>query len=167
MAKLYKLADDLEVAYQLLTESVDEETGEINPEALELLNECKESFENKIAGVAEFIKRLTADRDAYKQEEDRLNKIKKSTEQKIDWLKNYIKDNMIKFGRTKLETTSCKVTLGNTTAVNVLSIDDIPEEFKTIEQNVKVDKRAIAQAIKEGLEVNGAELVENTSIRIS
>jgi len=167
MPKLYKLAEDLETAYQLLSESVDEETGEINPEALDLLIECKTSFEDKIAGLAEFIKRLKADYEAYKAEETRLCKYKKATEKKIDWLKGYIRDNIVKFGRDKLETTSCKVCLGTSSAVNVFCENEIPVEYKTIEETVKIDKKAISQAIKSGVEIPGAEIVENINVRIS
>lgn len=167
MAKLYKLAEDLETAYQLLSESVDEETGEINPEALDLLNECKANFEDKIAGLAEFIKRLNVDCEAYKEEEARLCKCKNATEKKIDWLKGYIRDNMVKFGRNKLETTSCKVSLGTSSAVNVFCEAKIPEEYKTIKETVKIDKKAISQAIKNGVEIPGAEIIENINVRIS
>ena len=166
MAKLYKLADDLETAYQLLVESVDEETGEINPEAIDLLNECKENFEEKIAGLVEFIKRLSADYEAYKKEESRLATMKKSTENKIEWLKGYIKACLEKVGRDKVETTSCKVSLSNSHAVNITNLEALPAEYKSIEQTVKVDKKALAEAFKQGQEIVGAEYVTNINLRI-
>lgn len=166
MAKLYKLAEDLETAYQLLAESVDEETGEINPDAINLLNECKESFDDKISGLVEFIKRLSADYEAYKKEETRLAAMKKSTDNKIDWLKGYIKSCLEKTGRDKVETTSCKVSLSSSHAVNITNLEALPAEYKSVEQTVKVDKKALADAFKQGQEIAGAEYVTNINLRI-
>lgn len=166
MPKLYKLADDLETAYQLLSESIDEETGEVSPEAVQLLNECRESFDDKISGVVEFIKRLTADYEAYKNEEARLSQCKKTTERKIEWLKQYIKSCLIKASRDKVETTSCKVNLSSSHAVNITNLEAIPAEYKSIEQTVKVDKKALADAFKQGQEIAGAEYVTNVNLRI-
>ncbi len=166
MAKLYQLADDLETAFKLMTESVDEETGEVNPDALALLNECKEDFDTKIAGLVEFIKRLTADYEAYDKEEERLYKNKKAIGNKIDWLKTYVKECMLRANKDKVETTSCKVSLGSSHAVNILEIDQVPAEFKMVEENVKVDKKALAEAFKNGQIIAGAEYVTNTTVRI-
>ena len=166
MAKLYKLADDLETAYQLLAESVDEETGEINPDAIELINECKENFDEKIAGLVEFIKRLSADYEAYKKEEARLAAMKKSTDNKIEWLKAYIKACIEKTGKDKVETTSCKVSLSSSHAVNITNLEALPAEYKSIEQTIKVDKKALADAFKQGKEIAGAEYVTNINLRI-
>lgn len=164
MAKLYQLADDLETAYQLLYET--SENDEVNPDALKLLEECKESFNEKISGIVEFIKRLDADYEAYKNEEERLNQCKKSTERKIDWLKQYIKSCLIKANRDKVETTTCKVNLTNSHAVNIINLDAIPAEYKSVEQMVKVDKKALTEAFKKGQEIEGAEYVTNINLRI-
>ena len=88
-----------------------------------LLNECKEDFDTKIAGLVEFIKRLTADYEAYDKEEERLYKNKKAIGNKIDWLKTYVKECMLRANKDKVETTSCKVSLGSSHAVNILEID--------------------------------------------
>ena len=166
MAKLYELANDLEVAYELLNETTDLETGEVNEEAVKLINECNINFNDKISGLVEFIKRLTADMDAYKNEEERLYKLRKSNEKKVEWLKSYIKDNLIKTCREKVETISCKVSLGTSHSVNVLNLDAVPEQYKVVEQTIKADKKALAEAFKNGEEVAGAEYVENTTLRI-
>lgn len=166
MPKLYQLADDLETAYQLMSETIDEETGEINPDALELLNQCKLSFDEKISGVVEFVKRLSSDYEAYKAEELRLSKFKKTTEKKIEWLKSYIKDCLVKAGKDKVETISCKVSLGTSHAVNILDVNQIPNEYKTIEQTIKVDKKALTDIFKSGQVVPGAEYIDNINLRI-
>lgn len=164
--QLYKLTQDLETAYQLLMETTDEETGEINSDALKLLNECQLSFDDKVSSLVEMVARNDASIDAYKKEEGRLTMHRKSLEKKNEWLKNYIKQNLIESGRNKIETLRAKVSLFNSRAVNVLNLNEIPENYKVIETNIKVDKKAIAEAIKGGQAVAGAELIENVNLRI-
>lgn len=164
--QLYKLTQDLETAYQLLIETTDEETGEVNPDAIKLLKECQLSFDDKVSSLVEMLARIGSDVEGYKKEEIRLKAHRQSLEKKSEWLKNYIKQNLIDSGRNKIETLRAKVSLFNSKAVNVLNLDEIPADYKTIEQNVKADKKAIAEAIKSGQAVAGAELIENVNLRI-
>lgn len=164
--QLYKLTEELETAYQLLLETTDEETGEVNPDAVNLLKECQISFDDKVSSLVEMVARIDSDVEGYKKEEGRLKAHRQSLEKKSEWLKNYIKQNLIESGRNKIETLRAKVSLFNSRAVNVLNLNEIPEGYKVIETNVKVDKKAIAEAIKSGRAVAGAELIENVNLRI-
>ena len=56
-------------------------------------------------------------------EKERLYKNKKAIGNKIDWLKTYVKECMLRANKDKVETTSCKVSLGSSHAVNILEID--------------------------------------------
>ena len=69
--------------------SVDEETGEILFDESDL-NALNAEISEKIENVACYIKNLTADILALKEEERNLNARRKQKERKVDSLKGYI-----------------------------------------------------------------------------
>lgn len=164
--KLYELSAELEQAYDLFESTVDED-GVIPDEVMAAFNKVSGMFDEKVSGIAQMIKRLENKSEFCKKEEERLYKNRKSFDKKIDWLKQYIIDNMRIAGKNKVETLQAKLSLTKSKSVNLLEMDKLDDRFKVVETNVKADKKAIKEAIENGEIVEGAELVENTNLRIS
>lgn len=164
--KLYEISLEIENAINCL--QVDEETGEIiNAENLEQLEiEFKEKAEN----IGLFIKNLDCEINAIKDEEKALSERRKSKEKKAENLKKYLSKWMLSSGNENIETS--RILLKHRTS-SVVEVDDnfvswAKENNDTL-LNYKeptADKTAIKQAIKDGLEINHAFIIEKQNLQI-
>ena len=145
--------------------SVDEETGEILFDESDL-NALNAEISEKIENVACYIKNLTADISALKEEERNLNTRRKQKERKIDSLKGYINYAMELSGRKSLESPRCKVSFRKSSSVEVPDINALDEDYITKTIEIKPNKVAIKEALKEGKTVEGAEIVERQNLQI-
>ena len=59
-----------------------------------------------------------------------------------------------------------EVVLGVAAEVVVDDEGSLPGQFKTIVQEVKIDRKSIADALKSGQQIPGARLERGTSLRI-
>ena len=157
MAKLYELIRELE-DFEL---QIDEETGEIlNIEELEALELEKDT---KVENICLYIKNLLSDAAAYKAEKESFAQKEKAATKKAEGLKRYLQ-NMLAGENFK----SSKVTVSyrKSKAIEVFDVKYVPAEYLTITQEVKPDKKAIKEAIENGLEVAGCSLVERQNMSI-
>ena len=145
--------------------SVDEETGEILFDESDL-NALDAEISEKIENVACYIKNLTADISALKEEEKNLSTRRKQKERKIDSLKGYINYAMELSGRKSLESPRCKVSFRKSSSVEVPDINALDEDYITKTIEIKPNKVAIKEALKEGKTVEGAEIVERQNLQI-
>jgi hypothetical protein len=61
-----------------------------------------------------------------------------------------------------------KLSIRKTQAIQVTDIDKVPGKFKKLKTEYSVDKMAVKDAFKSGItDIEGVELVENKSVRIS
>lgn len=154
MAALY------EINHQIL-ECVDAETGEIVNE--EMLDQLLLDRNTKIENIALWIKNLLSEAAGIDAECKNLTERKKSAEKRAEGLKRYLSENM---NGTKFSTPRVAISFRKSEAVEILSDQDIPDDFVKIVEERKIDKTAIKQAIKADREVPGAVLVERQNIQI-
>ena len=145
--------------------SVDEETGEILFDESDL-NALNAEISEKIENVACYIKNLTADISALKEEEKNLSARRKQKERKIESLRDYINYAMGLSGRKSLESPRCKVSYRKSSSVEVPDVNALDKDYITEVIELKADKTAIKNAIKEGKEVAGASIVERQNLQI-
>lgn len=91
----------------------DHETGEITEDWEKALKENQDNIESKAENIARYMRNLEWDNEAYKNEVERLNKLKKSNDNKVKWLKKLLdyaldwkelKTELFKFSYRKSET---------------------------------------------------------------
>ena len=154
---LYKLS----VAFQEV------QNMELDPEVMkDTLDSIEDAIENKAENIAKLIRNLESDVSAYKEEEDRLKTKRQVTENKVKWLKTYLEDNMKLTGKTKFKSGMFNFSIQkNPVSVNILDERIIPEEF-LIPQLPKIDKTALKDVLKTGVEIPGAELKQTEGLRI-
>lgn len=136
-------------------------------EAETALAEICGSIQKKTEGICKFIANMDADVSALKAEEQRLSQRRKAIENKVESVRNYLMMQMLEHDITKIDAGLFKLSLSATSGQVV--IDDqntLPAKYKTIVQEVKVDKTAIKDAIKRGEAVPGASIAEGYSLRI-
>ena len=147
---------------QAIMECVDVETGEIID--TEQLDRLQMERDAKLENVACWIKDLKAEAEALKAEKMAFEKRQKVAENKMVSLKKWL---AYALDGKKFSTAKCAVSFRNTESVEVTEegLEALMKEhdelltYKAPEPN----KTAIKQAIKDGLNVAGVQLVQNIS----
>lgn len=153
MATLYEINEEI-------LSCVDMETGEIiDPEKLDQL---QLDFDNKVEGIALWIKNLLSDAEAIKVEKDKLSERQKACENKAKSLKEYLSAFL---GGQKFKTPKVSISYRKSKAVDVKDITAIPEEYIKYSEPT-ANKTEIKKAIESGIQVPGCEIVENQNMQI-
>lgn len=140
---------------------VDIETGEIfDEEKFEELNLTRDS---KIESICLWIKNLKAEAEALKAEKDAFAKRQKSAENKMESLKKYLSGYM---DGTPFQSAKCKVSFRKSETVDVSENAVIPDAFLRFKEP-EVNKTELKKALKQGLKIEGVQLVTNNNIQIS
>ena len=153
-----------EINEQILN-CIDSETGEIID--IDKLNELELERDAKIENVACWIKELKAEAEAIKSEKLALAERQKVAENKAESLKKWL---AYALQGEKFKTAKCSVSFRKTESVEVTDegLNNLMKEhdelltYKAPEPN----KKAIKDAIKDGLSVQGVRLECNTSVII-
>lgn len=127
------------------------------------LQSLEGEFKDKALAVAAFFLNSDADIAAMKEAEKRIAERRKSLESKSASLKDYLLKNMQRTGITKIECPEFKISIrNNPDSVQIVDEFEIPKEFITIVETVKIDK----VAIKKAGGCPGAEIVKKQSLSI-
>jgi len=163
MEKLYKIADD----YKSLVALV--ESGEATQE---MIADTLEGIEGMIQHKAENIVHIANDYsrtvEAIDNEVKRLNDMKKTLVNRQVSLKEYLRLNMERTGIDKIECPLFKITLRKgSQAAQINDESALPDDYVTVKTTITPDKRKILADLKNGVEIEGAELTTGkTSILI-
>lgn len=144
---------------------VADEDGVITFEAGDLDN-LQAQLEDKLENIALYIKNLKADITALKDEETMLKARRATKENKVQWLEQYITSYLKQNNMKNLDTPRVYASIRQSEAVVVDEVDKLPAEYVTIKTEAKPDKKAIKQALKAGIEIEGAKLVQNDNLNI-
>ena len=150
-----------EINEQILN-CIDLETGEIID--IDRLNDLQLERDTKIENVACWIKELKAEAEAIKAEKLILAERQKVAENKAESLKKWL---TYALDGQKFKTSKCSISYRKSESVEVTEegLNNLIKEhdelltYKAPEPN----KTAIKQALKDGLSVQGVQLVQNTS----
>lgn len=142
---------------------VDTETGEIIDE--EQLDKLSMERDEKIENIALWIKNLNAEAAAYKAEKQAFDARQKAAENKAASLKKYLSGHL---AGNAYQSAKVAISFRRSESVQINDINAIAE-FDT--RYVKyaeptADKTAIKKALKEGIMIPGAALVESQNIQI-
>ena len=159
--KLYELTENYINLQQLL------ENEEIPKEmVIDALDNVGEELEAKAENIAKLIKTLEVDITGYKAEETRLALKRKSLENRVKSLKEYLDNAMKVTGKTKFKGQLFSFSIQkNPPSVNVIDEKLIPEEY-FIPQEPALDKKRLLSDLKSGIKVEGAEVKQTESLRI-
>lgn len=160
--RLYEIADQ----YQFLNRDLyDPETGVVNEDTLEVLNQLNDTMENKAINITKFFKDLEKEHDAIKRERENMAAREKALKNKIDSLKNYLHFNMEKCQIKKISCPQFVISLqNNPVSLEVIDRESIPAEY--LITTVTVDTQRVKEHLKNGVAIPGARLIQKTSLRI-
>lgn len=138
---------------------------EPNEDIKHYLNGISDEFDQKVENITYVIKNNEAEIDALNKEEKRLANKRRALENKNNYLKDYTFENMKVLGKDKVKAGTFDLRIQrNPKSVNILNPDLINENYLRIKK--ELDKAKIKEALEEGLEVEGAELVQTEGLRI-
>lgn len=130
------------------------------------LNEVGENFETKAENIAKLIKVTESDIKAFKEEENRISDKRKSLENRVKALKEYLDGAMKATGKTKFKHGTFSFNIQkNAPNVDILDEKLIPRKFY-VDQAPVLDKKTLLAALKDGEEITGAKLKQTESLRI-
>ena len=160
MAKLYELSTGYKNIEYLL------ENGEDSEELAAVLNSLDAEIEDKAENIAKLIKNYEADIEAFKEEEKRIAERRRTLENDVKRLKEYLFNNMKLTGKTKFKKGTFSFNIAkNPPSVEIVNQDIISSDYKTYTE--VLDRKAILQDLKNGKDVQGAILKDdNESLRI-
>lgn len=153
MANLYEIND-------AIMDCVDMETGEIIDE--ERLADLQLAFDEKVEGIACWIKNLSAEEKAIKEERDNLFARQRSCANKAESLKRYLSGAL---GGQKFKTAKVSISYRKSESVQVDDISLIEDDYLKYAEPT-VDKTKVKQALKDGVALQGVHLVESQNIQI-
>ena len=153
--KLYEITQ----AYENLASLEDKE------EVGKYLDLIEDEFNQKAENTVKVIKNIGADIKALRDEEKRLAQKRKSLQSNQDWLKFYLQNNMERLGDKKIKAGIFNINIQkNPPSVNIKNEKLIADDYFITER--KLDKKKLKEDLKDGKEIDGAELTQGESLRI-
>lgn len=164
MSTLYELtAQRLELQTKLESLNLDEVT------VADTLEGDSTEIAAKIEDYGFVIRNLESFVGAIKEEENRLADRRKANEKKLAHIKDWLLSNMVACGISKIECPVFSVTVRSNPGSVIIDNDKlIPDEYMTVpELPVPVpNKKLIAAAIKDGLDVPGCHAEKSQRVEI-
>jgi len=161
---LYQISSNYLEAMDVLTDPEMDLPAEAITDTLEGLSG---ELEEKAINVTKFMRNMEATAKAIKEAESDMAKRRKALENRISWMKDYLKGSMEHTGITKIECPYFKLSIQkNPASVNITDEKAVPDKFKEQVISWKIDKTAIKNALKTGDTVTGAVLANGTRLAI-
>lgn len=157
--KLYEIRQEIENLMNLI-----DEDGTIEESSFAQLEELAIAEEDKLENIGLLLKNWTAEAKAIRDEEVALAARRKAIENQGQRLSDYASDYMLKINRAELKTPRVRLSFRRSVAVDITDESLIPEDFIKIER--KVSKSDIGKALKAGLAVAGAVLLERQNLQV-
>lgn len=161
LPSLWDLTTELSRIMYLLEES----GGEITEEIEKALDDLESDWDTKVDRLAAVYRRLGVEMDGIREEEKRLKARRESWERNRQAIREYLATQMKRLDKRSVKTPLTTVSFGKSKKVVVLPFFDPGEDY-WIEQDPKLDKKAIKAALEQGLKLPGAYLEESEHITI-
>lgn len=152
--------------YLSLAQRLMDNEGELTPELNEQLAINQEQLQAKGINYGLVIKQIEAEVDIIDAEIKRLQGLKAVRNNASERLRNNILQAMQLYTIDKIESSTLKISIRKSEAVEVENLELLDENFIVSKTTKSADKKAIKEAINLGQEVKGASLVTNHNLQI-
>ena len=152
--------------YQLLINQVIDADGELSPEVMEALQINEQQLQSKAIDYSYVIKQLDSDCEQIDAELKRLQQLKKVRTNLAERLKDTISNAMNLYEVEKIETPLIKLSFRNSESVEITNESQLDACFIVTKTVTTPDKKAIKDAIKNGVFVEGATISYNKNLQI-
>jgi len=165
MTALYEMTDSIK---QLQEAVNDVESDNMALAISDTLDAMGLDFNEKAVNIVKFSHALDGDTKEIDAEIKRLQERKKTIQNKSNNIKEYLRYNMEASGIKKIECPLFSISLAKGQEVVIITDENLlPDEYVRVKTEISPNKIALKNALKDGKEVPGAELVTGkTSLRI-
>lgn len=143
-----------------------ENGGELTPELEAMLTITESQLKEKAVNYAMVIRSMDYETNIIDEEIKRLQALKKTRQNAIERLKSALTNAMEQCGMDSIETPTNKISFRKSQSLEIIDETKVPKQYKTQVVTTKVDKNAIKQDIKNGIAVDGVELINSKNIQI-
>lgn len=159
MASLYELGTKRQMILEM-ADQLDEET------LLDTLESIDEAIELKADNTAKLIRSMENNVNEFKEEEKRLKERRTTIENNIKRIKERLEHDLKEAGVNKVIGQTFTIAIQkNPVAVFFEDESFIPKDYY-VDQEPKLNKRALLEALKAGVEIPNVELRQSESLRI-
>ncbi len=160
MKNLFEITQEYLAIYDQLLEN----EGELTPELAAALEISQKDLASKGLNYVHIIKKYENEIAGLKVYEEQIAKLKKRKNKAIEFLEERLLEAVNRVG--EIETELFKITTRKSESIEILDIDKIAARYLVPKTTYTPDKAKIKADIKQGLEVDGAELKENKNLSI-
>ena len=166
--KLYELSTQYAQVVDMLEAAQTGETDALDAEMLkDTLDAIGEAIEAKADNIARIMHELSTVEEAIKAEVERLQGRAGIIKKQRESLKTYLQVAMESTGKDKFKTSFYSFTIRNNPAsVQIVDESAIPSAFIREVTEKRIEKKAIAEVLKSGVEVAGCTLTQSRSLVI-
>ena len=159
---LYELSE----GYRNLLSLVDDDSPD--QDILHALTTIQGSIEVKAVSIANVIKVIELEAEVIKAEEKRLALRRRSRENAVTGMKQYLQGVMEQLGMDEIKTPTRTVSIQNSPpSLYISNPDIIPQKYLTlVPAKYEVRNADVKDDLKTGIEIPGAELTVSRSLRI-
>jgi hypothetical protein len=158
---LYNITED----YIELLNKIEIAEGEISEEVNQQLEINEQQLQTKSIAYLSVIKTKEALTMQIDEEIKRLQALKKHNSNITNNLKDRLLNAVNLFGAFEVGFT--KFSTRNSKAVIVEDVNILPKEFKVVKVTEQADKKAIKQALEDGVIIEGCTIQENKNLKIN
>lgn len=126
----------------------------------------QEELESKSSNIIKYIRNISLEVEILLQEEDRLEKLRKQKEKKVNSLKKYLTDILLNLDKNKIETELGNLGLRKSVSVAIDNLDLIPKKYIQKKIELVPDKRMLSELLKQGKNIKGVHLEDKYSLQI-
>ena len=161
MRNIYELTSDYLAVQELI------EQGEFDAEVLaDTLQGIEDEMEIKAENYGLVMKNIEALSNGVKAEIERLTAYKKQLDQGVASMKENLSKGLLAAEKTKFKTDHFAFSFRKSETVNVIDQNLVPVDYIKVKTKETVDKTALKKALKNGLETEGATIVEKQNLQI-
>lgn len=162
--KAYEIVNGMIDTLDIFLESEQNEGDRENYEfVMEFL---KDELQSKSSNIIKYIRNVSLEVEVLSQEEDRLEKLRKQKEKKVNSLKKYLTDILLNLDKTKIETELGNLGLRKSVSVAIDNLDLIPKKYIQKKIELVPDKRMLSEILKQGKNIKGVHLEDKYSLQI-
>lgn len=162
--KAYEIINGMIDTLDIFLES---EQNEGDRENYELVMEfLKDELQSKSSNIIKYIRNVSLEVEVLSQEEDRLEKLRKQKEKKVNSLKKYLTDILLNLDKNKIETELGNLGLRKSVSVAIDNLDLIPKKYIQKKIELVPDKRMLSEILKQGKNIKGVHLEDKYSLQI-
>lgn len=159
---LYEIANEYK---ELLYNLYNEESGEIDEKILSQLNALDKPIQEKCINTVRYLKAINAEYQAVEQERKAMQVRERALKSKIDWINEYLLENMLKAEITEILCPQFVIRVKkNPCSVHLYDQNELPETYMKL--TVDYDVAKIRDDLKAGIDVPGAQLIHSHRISI-